>query len=77
MDPRIRFTNPRKLLQQMKGRGWSEAQIIEALATTTLAARGKLGSAMRYVHPMTGKSLVVDAASGEIFHLGDEGFIYD
>jgi hypothetical protein len=40
-------------------------------------ATGKAGPALRYVHPVTGKSVVVDAATGEIFHVGGEGFRYD
>lgn len=38
---------------------------------------GKNGPATRYVHPKTGKSVVVDNRTGEIFHVGGKGFKYD
>jgi hypothetical protein len=40
---RIRYANDRKLRAQMAKRGWTEEQIIEALQTTGIAARGKKG----------------------------------
>jgi len=61
----------------MAARGWTEEQIVEALSTAPVTASGKNGSALRYVHPTTGKSVVVDQATGEIFHVGGEGFLYD
>jgi hypothetical protein len=67
----LRFSNEAKLRDQMAARGWTEDEIREALATTPLAATGKLGPALRYV-----QSVVVDAATGEIFHVGGEGFLY-
>ena len=75
--PPLRFSNEPKLRAQMRKRGWTVEQIREALATTPVASRGKRGPALRYVHPVTGKSVVVDAASGEIFHVGGEGYRYD
>lgn len=51
--------------------------IAEALETTGIPTIGKNGPATRHVHPATGKSVVVDNASGEIFHVGGEGFLYD
>lgn len=76
MEP-LRFANEEKLRKQMRTRGWTEEQIREALATSPAPATGKRGTALRYQHPVTGKSVVVDAATGEIFHLGGEGFRYD
>ena len=76
MDP-LRFSNEPKLREQMRRRGWTEAELREALATTPLPARGKVNPALRYVHPVTGKSVVVDAVTGEIFHVGKQGFRYD
>jgi hypothetical protein len=75
MEP-LRFANEAKLRLQMRRRAWTEEQIREALATEPLPAAGKRGPALRYVHPTSGKSVVVDAATGEIFHLGGEGFVY-
>jgi hypothetical protein len=51
--------------------------ILEALATIGIRTDGKHGPATRFVHPKTGKSVVVDNATGEIFHVGGEGFRYD
>jgi hypothetical protein len=72
----LKFANEKKLRKQMQTRHWTEDEIREALATTPLAATGKRGPALRYLHPANGKSVVVDAATGEIFHLGKEGFLY-
>ena len=73
----LRFSNEKKLRQQMGRRGWDEQQIREALATQPIPTTGKRGPALRYLHPSSGKSIVVDAASGEIFHVGGEGFLYE
>ena len=76
-EPPLRFSNEPKLRKQMRKRGWTEAELREALATTAFPAVGKGGPAMRYVHPTTGNSVVVDQATGEIFHVGGEGYEYD
>lgn len=34
------------------------------------------GTATRYVHPQTGRSVVIDDASGDVIHVGGDGFIY-
>jgi hypothetical protein len=60
----------------MTKRGWTEAQIIEALQTQGVPARGQKGPATRYVHPRTGRSVVVDDTTGEVFHVGGDGFEY-
>lgn len=73
----LRFSNELKLRQQMRKRGWTEDMIREALSTTGIPAVGKQGPATRYVHPVTGQSVVVDDASGVIFHVGKRGFRYD
>jgi hypothetical protein len=75
--PPLRFSNEPKLRAQMRKRGWTDGQIREALVTAPVAARGKRGPALRYVHPVTRKSVVVDETTGEIFHVGDEGYRYD
>ena len=71
------FGNPDKIKSQMKARGWTESDIREALKTEGIPAVGKKGQATRYVNPRTGKSVVVDNGTGEIFHVGGEGFIYE
>jgi hypothetical protein len=73
---RIRYANEGKLRAQMAKRGWTEAQIREALETQGISIRGKKGPAIRYVHPRTGRSVVVDDATGEVFHVGGDGFEY-
>ena len=75
MEP-LRFANEKKVRKQMQARGWTDEQLREALATTPVPAIGKDGAALRYIHPTTGKSAVVDASTGEIFHVGGEGFRY-
>jgi hypothetical protein len=75
--PPIRFSNEIKLRKQMKARGWTDLQIIEALQTPGIPTAGKKGPAKRHVHPATGKSVVIDNATGEVFHVGGEGFVYD
>jgi hypothetical protein len=76
-EQRLRFANEAKIRKQMARRGWTEQQIFEALQTAGIPARGKAGPATRYVHPSTGKSVVVDNATGEVFHVGGEGFVYE
>jgi hypothetical protein len=74
---RIRFSNERKLRAQMARRGWNEDQIVEALRTKGIATRGKFGPATRYVHPTTGRSVIVDDATGAVFHVGGDGYEYE
>ena len=73
----MKFSNEAKLRFQMQKRGWTDEMILEALQTPRIPAKGKKGPATRYVHPITGKSVIVDDATGEIFHVGGEGFKYD
>lgn len=75
--PELRFANEAKLRNQMLARGWTDQQIVEAFATKPILTSGKLGPALRYVHPGHGKSVVVDARTGKIFHVGQEGYRYD
>ena len=72
----LRFSNAVKVQRQMTQRGWTEKKILEALQTAPVAAVGKLGPALRYIYPVTGKSVVVDANTGERFHVDGEGFRY-
>ncbi len=76
-DKPLRFSNEAKLRKQMRKRGWTEQMLREALATQPTTAKGKLGPALRYKHPSTGKTLMVDAATGAIFHVGGERYRYD
>ena len=72
----IRYANEAKLRAQMAKRGWTEAQISEALRTQGIPIHGKKGPATRYVRPRTGRSVVVEDATGEVFHVGGDGFVY-
>jgi hypothetical protein len=73
----LRFSNEPKLREQMRKRGWTDDMIREAMTTAGIPAVGKNGPATRYVHPVTGQSVVVDNATGGIFHVGKKGFLYD
>lgn len=68
-----------KLARQMAARGWTMAQVGEAMERgfRYKAVRQETnGTATRYVHPETGRSVVIDDTSGEIIHVGGDGFIY-
>ncbi len=68
-----------KLLRQMAHRGWTKAQINEAQALGDRRPAWNLetgGPATRYIHPTTGRSVVIDDASGEVIHVGGDGFVY-
>jgi hypothetical protein len=73
----VKFSNEAKLRFQMQKRGWTDEMILEALQTPRIPTKGKKGPATRYVHPITVKSVIADDATGEIFHVGGEGFKYD
>lgn len=47
------------------------------MKTKGIPTTGKNGPATRYVHPRTGKSIVIDNKTNEIFHVGGEWFKYD
>ena len=68
--PEVDMNHSKKIKKQMKKRGWTNDMINEALETAPIPTQGKKGSASRYVHPETGKSIVVDNESGQVFHVG-------
>lgn len=65
---------------QMERRGWTSGQITEAIGkgksfpAENLVNKGN--SATRYVHPETGRSVVVDDVTREVIHVGGNGFRY-
>ena len=69
-----------KLERQMAKRGWTPDQITEAMQgrqtfpATNLVNNGN--SATRYVHPTTGRSVVIDDVTKEVIHVGGDGFKY-
>ena len=70
---------PEKLQRQMAQRGWTQGQVLEAQARGRRFPAPNLetgGTAMRYVHPETGRSVVIDDITGEVIHVGGDGFVY-
>ena len=65
---------------QMKQRGWTVQQINEALySNDSYSAPNNISpnnGATRYVHPTTGRSIVIDNVTGRILHVGGDGFLY-
>jgi hypothetical protein len=68
-------------LNGMLKRGWTKEEIMEAFESgqafpaVDLTAGG--APATRYVHPVTGKSVVINNATGKVIHVGGDGFLYD
>jgi hypothetical protein len=70
---------PEKLARQMTARGWTDEAVRRAVAVGDAHPainRETNGPATRYVHPETGRSVVLDDATGEVIHVGGDGFIY-
>jgi len=68
-----------KILGQMGPRGWTDSLIDEAINSgRQVPAMNKAtgDAAIRYVHPMTGQSVVVDSVANEVIHVGGPGFKY-
>jgi len=74
------YKSTTKWENQMSKRGWSQRQISEALQKgKSYPAKNyinKGNTATRYVHPQTGKSVVIDTITKEIIHIGDHGYKY-
>ncbi len=71
--------SPGKLVRQMAARGWTDAAIQEARrdGEQMPAVNTETGTpATRYIHPVTGRSGVIDDVSGDVIHVGGDGFIY-
>jgi hypothetical protein len=75
-DEPLVFGNEKKIRSQMKQRDWTEEDIRDAFETEGIPAVGQNGAATRYVNPKNGKSVVVENATGEIFHIGKPGYFY-
>jgi len=69
-----------KWQNQMQKRGWTPEQIEEAIDKGEKFKAenmiNKENPATRYVHPETGKSVVIDDITGEIIHVGGQNFKY-
>jgi Colicin E5 ribonuclease domain len=70
---------PPKIARQMPTRGWTQAQINEAIATGEQIPAVNYANgnpATRYVHPTTGQSVVVDNVTGQVIQVGGPGFLF-
>lgn len=69
-----------KFQNQMQKRGWTPEQIDEAISSgqhfPALNMINSGNAATRYVHPQTGRSVVVDNVTKEVLHVGGDGFKY-
>lgn len=65
---------------KMTQRGWTPEQISEAIANgQRFPAANNVNpgnAATRYVHPTTGRSVIVDNVTKEVIHVGGDGFLY-
>ena len=66
--------------KKMSSRGWTADQITEAIKNgQKVPAVNQVNSAnaaTRYIHPATGRSIVVDDVTSEVIHVGGDGFVY-
>jgi hypothetical protein len=63
----------------MGPRGWTAEQIEEAIKSgQQIPAINKAtgNAAIRYVHPVTGKSVVVDTVTNEVIQIDRAGFLH-
>lgn len=71
---------PVKWANRMAKRGWTEQQITEAIqGGRSFPAQNAVNAgngATRYVHPSTGRSVVIDDVTNEIIHVGGNGYVY-
>lgn len=69
-----------KWQNQLTKRGWTSEQITEALKSKEVYEMvNKVhpeNQALRYVHPVTGKSVVIDSVTNEILQIGGEEFLW-
>ncbi len=71
---------PEQWQNQMRQRGWNDRLINEAIndgAQVPAPNHVNPGNpAVRYVHPVTGQSVVLDILTNEVIHVGGPGFLY-
>jgi len=74
------FKSAAKWESQMGKRGWTPQQITEAMQKGERFAAenlvNKSNAATRYVHPETGRSVVIDDITKEVIHVGGDAFKY-
>jgi hypothetical protein len=65
---------------RMRRRGWTPAQITEAIqGGRSFPAVNHVNpghSITRYVHPQTGRSVLVDDMTSEVIHVDGDGILY-
>ena len=71
---------PQEWQNKMAQRGWTADQIAEAIQTgqqfPAVNHVNPSNAAKRFVHPITGRSVVVDDVTQEVIHVGGDGFVY-
>lgn len=64
----------------MQKRGWTDDQIEEAISSGDKFPANNsytpANGATRYVHPQTGRSVVIDNVTGDIIQVGGDGFAF-
>ena len=65
---------------KMRSSGWTPDQITEAIKNgqkvPAVNQVNPVNTASRYIHPTTGRSVVVDDVTEEVIHVGGDGFVY-
>jgi hypothetical protein len=74
------FKGQQKWTRQMEKRGWTIEQINEAILNgqqfQAVNNINPSNPATRFVHPVTGRSVVIDDVTHEVLHVGGDGFVY-
>ena len=74
------FKSVTKWQNRMTKRGWTPEQITEALKSKEvyqMVNEVNLGNqALRYVHPTTGTSVVINSVTNEMLQIGGEGVVW-
>jgi RHS repeat-associated protein len=74
------FKTQAKWANQFAKRGWTAEQVTEAIMKgekfNAVNMVNKANSATRYVHPTTGRSVVIDNVTKELLQVGGDGFLW-
>lgn len=68
-----------KIERQMQQRGWTPQEIQDAYDNgeqVPAVNKANGAAATRYVNPTTGKSVVIENDTGQVIHVGGQGFKY-
>jgi hypothetical protein len=64
----------------MRDRGWTADTITEAIQSgqqfPAVNNVSPSNPATRYVHPATGRSVILDNVTAEVIHVGGDGYLY-